>query len=374
MHRRLPTSRTRAAVTLAFVGVVAGLLGAAPSGADLQGRLDYARGKAHNLQSAIASDNASIQAFQGRIGDLQARLAAVQQSLSIEQGVLNQTQTDLRSARARALALRIGLAHDRAALAEQLRGEYETPPPDLVSVVLDAHGFADLLERADQLKRIQHSDVTVTVRVKNARVAMVAQARRLAGLESQQARQVGAMAVQRDEVAQLRYQVVARQLQFVRARDHKSSELAVLRTREQSLAQQVAAQAARVQAAQQQAFAGTGTVAPSGPAGPFSSHGGAYGFFPAPGTNYSVGEEPTIAARLDQLGKALHLHLIGISGYRSPQHSVEVGGFANDPHTRGQASDTPGVEGVPEATLERFGLTRPFPGPAEADHIQLLGG
>ena len=28
---------------------------------------------------------------------------------------------------------------------------------------------------------------------------------------------------------------------------------------------------------------------------------------------------------------------------------------------------------VPEATLERFGLTRPFPGAAEADHIQLLG-
>src|SRR5205823_13678389 len=99
---------------------------------------------------------------------------------------------------------------------------------------------------------------------------------------------------------------------------------------------------------------------------------GAYGFFPAPGTNYSVGNEPAIAARLDRLGKALHLHLIGISGYRSPQHSVEVGGFANDPHTQGAASDTPGVEGVPEATLNRFGLTRPFGGAAEADHIQLL--
>jgi uncharacterized protein YcbK (DUF882 family) len=71
------------------------------------------------------------------------------------------------------------------------------------------------------------------------------------------------------------------------------------------------------------------------------------------------------------MGKALHLHLIGISGYRTPQHSVEVGGFADDPHTRGEASDTPGVEGVPEATLKQFGLTRPFGGAAEADHIQL---
>ena len=103
------------------------------------------------------------------------------------------------------------------------------------------------------------------------------------------------------------------------------------------------------------------------------AHGGSTGFFPAPGTNYAVNQEPVIAARLDALGKALGLHLIGVSGYRTPQHSVEVGGFANDPHTRGEASDTPGVEGVPEGTLEQFGLTRPFGGAAEADHIQLLG-
>jgi hypothetical protein len=94
--------------------------------------------------------------------------------------------------------------------------------------------------------------------------------------------------------------------------------------------------------------------------------------FLAPGTNYSVGEEPIIAARLDALGIALHLHLIGISGYRTPQHSVEVGGFADDPHTRGEASDTPGIEGVPEAILAEYCLTRPFAGPAEADHIQEL--
>jgi len=76
-----------------------------------------------------------------------------------------------------------------------------------------------------------------------------------------------------------------------------------------------------------------------------------------------------IAARLDALGKALQSQLVGISGYRSPQHSVEVGGFADDPHRQGLASDTPGGEGVPEVTLERFCLTRPFPGPREADHI-----
>lgn len=35
-----------------------------------------------------------------------------------------------------------------------------------------------------------------------------------------------------------------------------------------------------------------------------------------------------------------------ISGYRTPEHSVAVGGFANDPHTRGIAADVE-VGGVP---------------------------
>lgn len=99
-----------------------------------------------------------------------------------------------------------------------------------------------------------------------------------------------------------------------------------------------------------------------------------YGFFPATGTDYTQGDEPTLAARLGRLARSLHLHLVGISGYRTPEHSVAVGGFANDPHTRGQASDTPGIEGVAERVLNRFGLTRPFSGAQEADHIQLLSG
>jgi uncharacterized membrane protein (UPF0127 family) len=106
----------------------------------------------------------------------------------------------------------------------------------------------------------------------------------------------------------------------------------------------------------------------------FVSHGGQYGFFPAPTANYTVGSEPEIAARLDKLGEALHLHLTGLSGFRTPGHSVEVGGTADDPHTCGAASDTPGIEQVPESTLQQYGLTRPFPGdPREADHIQLAG-
>lgn len=108
--------------------------------------------------------------------------------------------------------------------------------------------------------------------------------------------------------------------------------------------------------------------------GTFTPHGGSTGFFPGSGTNYSKGDEPTLAARLDALAKALKVKLTGVSGYRTPAHSVAVGGFADDPHTKGKASDTPGTERIPESTLRKFGLTRPFGGAKEADHIQLLPG
>jgi hypothetical protein len=159
----------------------------------------------------------------------------------------------------------------------------------------------------------------------------------------------------------------------VDARSRKATELTALRktlSRQATILDRQAAAAARASGAGAAPSGGAPVPLGSCANTPFVAHSGSYGFFPAAGTDYSVNQEPIIAARLDQLGRALQLHLVGISGYRSPAHSVEVGGFSDDPHTKGEASDTPGVEGVPEATLNRFCLTRPFGGAREADHIQ----
>ena len=200
------------------------------------------------------------------------------------------------------------------------------------------------------------------------RAAVAAEARRLAKIKIRRQQTTTAVSVERDDIAQLRLSIVDRELRVAHDRSAKRSQLTKLRT---TLSHEATVLDREAAAAED---ASLPVVPPPGGCinTPFVPHGGSTGFFPAPGTNYSVNQEPIIAARLDALGRALGLHLIGISGYRSPQHSVEVGGFADDPHTRGEASDTPGVEGVPEATLEEFCLTRPFPGAREADHIQEL--
>jgi hypothetical protein len=108
------------------------------------------------------------------------------------------------------------------------------------------------------------------------------------------------------------------------------------------------------------------------------------GFVPDPGTQQTEGQLPQLTTELDALARSLGVTIYGISGYRSPAHSVAVGGFANDPHTRGQAEDI-GVNSllrssaaqITEAQLAHFDLYRPFdpsddPGNSEVNHVQLI--
>jgi hypothetical protein len=108
------------------------------------------------------------------------------------------------------------------------------------------------------------------------------------------------------------------------------------------------------------------------------------GFVADPGTIQNVGQLPAVTARLNQLAQALGVVIYGISGYRTPAHSVAVGGFADDPHTKGEAEDI-GVNSllrssaarITAAQFAQYGLYRPFdpsgsPANTEVNHIQLI--
>ena len=116
---------------------------------------------------------------------------------------------------------------------------------------------------------------------------------------------------------------------------------------------------------------------------PFGTDHG-WGFVADPGTVQNVGELPIITRDLNELGLDLHVTIYGISGYRTPAHSVAVGGYADDPHTKGEAEDI-GVNSllrssaaqITEAELAKFGLYRPFdptddPDNTEVNHVQLI--
>jgi len=359
----------RAISIAGLVAVAVVLYGAGTSAGDLAGRFAAGQQRANRLQQAIRADSQRIQGYEGRIGDLEARLAVIQGTVDTQERLLGYVNAEVTAARDRLHSLDAQYARGQRVLAAELVADYEAPQPTLMDVVIYAQGWDDLLNRLSQLKSIARANADTIKAIHSTRLAVAVQARRLAQVQARRARATAAVVVERDEIAQLRLAIVDRELAVSRDRSVKSGQLGSLRRALAREAVTLEQQAAKAQAA---SFASGGAPAGGCVNTPFIPHGGEFGFFQAPGTNYSVGEEPVIAARLDELGRVLQLHLIGVSGYRTPQHSVEVGGFADDPHTLGEASDTPGVEGVPEATLERFCLTRPFPGPREADHIQEL--
>ena len=355
-------------VVASVLAVVTMLTSAGVGRGDLASQYSAGQNRAGQLRSAIKADNTKIGGLEGTISSLQARLTVVQQSLNVQQQQLDEVTVALSTAQRRLVQLQRQLVSDRRILAAQLIADYESPTPNLVDVIVEAHGWNELVNKVSNLSTIAKANARTMRAVITTRAAVAAEARRLARIKIRRQQTTTAVRVERDNIAQLRLSIVDRELRVASDRSAKRSQLTTL--------QKKLAHEAKVLDAEAAASGGASLPVVPPPGGcintAFVPHGGSTGFFPAPGTNYSVNEEPVIAARLDALGRALGLHLIGISGYRTPQHSVEVGGFADDPHTRGEASDTPGVEGVPEATLEEFCLTRPFPGAHEADHIQEL--
>jgi len=97
-----------------------------------------------------------------------------------------------------------------------------------------------------------------------------------------------------------------------------------------------------------------------------------------------VNKEPEIAARLLLLSAKRNEPVYVLSGYRTPAQAVSVGGFADDPHTKGEAADIgvgspsiAGAEQVTEAEYNSVGLYRPFGtdhggSSTENNHVQLL--
>ena len=318
---------------------------------------------AGTLNGKIAAENRAIEGTHGHLTDVRKRLASLQSSLNIQQDLLYKTRVELKAKREKLIRLRVREEGGREILAKQLTANYETPPPDLVNVVMNAKGFADLLERAQAVKAIEHANAQTIQRLRDSQTAVADQTKRLAKAEADQARQEVTVLAQRDQIAEIELSLSKREKLHV---DRRAGLKKKLKQVQADLAK------AQVRAALASGLITQDVPAPTSIPG-FTPHGGKYGFFQGPGTNYSFGDEPKIVARLDALGKAIHAHLIGISGYRTPQHSVAVGGFPNDPHTRGEASDTLGTESIAEVILNKFGLTRPFSAFSERDHIQLVG-
>src|ERR671934_758012 len=167
--RRPATIAAMLLLALSLAGVATHLALAQQDPGSLRDRIQRQKGQERQLASAAARLGRLERAASRAVAVLEGRLAEAQADLARWQARLAATQRDLRATRKRLVRLRARLAESRAALANMLRQRFIANQPDIVSVVLEAHGFAEVLERLDFLKRVQRSDTLIVEAVPRGR-------------------------------------------------------------------------------------------------------------------------------------------------------------------------------------------------------------
>jgi septal ring factor EnvC (AmiA/AmiB activator) len=225
-----------------------------------QSQLDQARSRESSLSSAVAQLSRLIDQLDGDIALLARREAQVQSELDRARAALARTQDALRRERARLARLKARLAFSRQVLARRLVQMYEGGRPDMITVIFEAKGFADLLERSEFLRRINRQDRQIITAVRRARDATHRVTVRLAGLEARQQRIETGIEAQRNALASMEQALAAKRASVARARAARMAALRSARGSRQRLEQVVS----KLEAEQQ----GSGST--FGPGGPWA--------------------------------------------------------------------------------------------------------
>ncbi len=243
--------RTHIRAALACLAVLGALLATgltAPSLGDTQTDISNAQSAQDSLRSQIASETARIQQTTNGMNDAQRRLDAIQGELSAREAQLADVQKRLLAARNRLVDLENRLHQSAGALAANLRAAYEGDRPDMASVVLEAHGFNDLLERISFMKRMAHQDATVLGQTRAAQAEVKRQATMLAGLEQRDRALTQQVLSQRNAAAALRAALLGQRIHEISARDGDRSKLADLNNKLHDLEAKAAKEAAQANA------------------------------------------------------------------------------------------------------------------------------
>jgi murein DD-endopeptidase MepM/ murein hydrolase activator NlpD len=199
------------------------------------------KGRERVLSTTISRYSHRIFSLQGDITVLQRRQVRIQGDLDAKRAELARIQEDLRQERVRLARLKARLTEARVALAARLVELYKADKPDVVTVVLESDGFADLLERTEFMQRVSDQDARIIDRVRTARADAIATAKRLDKLEKRQTKVAAAIEARRDEVSRVRGQLVDRRDAYAAVRSDKSRALASTRVSRQHLEGDLAA-------------------------------------------------------------------------------------------------------------------------------------
>ncbi len=279
-------ARPVAAALVAVVAAVVALLavGAAAPAKDLEAQLQtkeakltHARERSGVLTTTISRYNDHIEGLTKQVAGLRNREAAVRVRLDAQQAKLDRSEAVLGVATRQLVSARSHLKRALVALRDRLVAIYETGTPDVLSVIVGANGYDDLVERTEYFNRIRGNDEAIVGRVRDLRDEVRSTVLRLRAARNRIRAARDAVAAEERALASARTAIQQRQSQLVAARGERVAALRKIRSHERELDGSVA----KIQAKIAARLAGYGS-APL-PLGPIRSGNGSGLIWPVDG-------------------------------------------------------------------------------------------
>ncbi len=251
---------------------------------DLQSKLDAKEARLSKVRERRGVLTSTISHFKGRIERLTREVAALRNReagvlsrLRVKQAELNHAVAELDVARRHLAVVRARLERALAALREHLVAMYESGSPGILSVIVNAGGYQDLIDRTEYLNRIHGLDEAVAGRVRELRDQVRRTVARLRFAKDTIEAARDAVAAEEQALASARSAVRSRQADLVATRRSREAALEKVEGSEEELDGEVAS----IQVELAATLAATGS-APL-PAGPIQGGGGSGLIWPVDG-------------------------------------------------------------------------------------------
>jgi len=216
-----------------------------------EAKLSKVRERKGVLTTTITRYRKRIESLTGEIAALRSHEARVRARLNAKQAELDRAVAELGVAKKHLAVVRARLKRALVALRERLVAIYEVGTPDILSVIVSADGYDELIDRAEYLNRIEGLDESVVARVRQLRDQVKRTVARLRSAKNLIEAARDAIAAEEQALAQARAAVQSRQATLVAARHRREAALgkinAVERHVEGSLAEIQARIAAQLQ-------------------------------------------------------------------------------------------------------------------------------
>jgi peptidoglycan DL-endopeptidase CwlO len=243
----LKTRFAAVALVAAAAALVVLLCSAAAPAKDLESELNAKEAKLSKVQerkgvltTTISHYKAKIEKLTGEVAALRAQESEVRVRLNAKQHELDGALAELDVGKRHLAVVRARLSRALISLRERLVAMYETGTPDILSVLVEAGGYDELVNRTEYLNRIHGLDEAVVGRVRDLRDQVQRTVSRLRAAKDQIEAARDAIAAEEQALANARSAVQQRQGQLVAARRSREQALEKVNSVESGLEGSVA--------------------------------------------------------------------------------------------------------------------------------------